>query len=296
VGFDYELLTCANPWRFVRCPQCSHVWLHPRPAISALATIYPPSYYAYNYAKINPIARRAKEFLDRRKLSQILRWCPQTPKTYLDVGCGDGRFLRTMERLGLARTNLYGLELDAAVVQRLRDAGFSGVSCQRIENATGIPDAGIDFATMFHVIEHVADPAAVLRSLHSRVSPAGVLALETPNIDSFDARLFHRSYWGGYHFPRHWHLFNPVTISRLLMDNGWDVLSILYQTGHSFWMYSLHHWLRYEGLPRPALAAFFDPMKSLFGLASFTAFDLLRGRFGCKTSAMLIIARKIPAA
>src|SRR5262249_5949496 len=41
VGFDYELLTCRNPWRLVRCEDCGHVWLNPRPALSALPTIYP---------------------------------------------------------------------------------------------------------------------------------------------------------------------------------------------------------------------------------------------------------------
>jgi hypothetical protein len=33
-------------------------------------------------------------------------------------------------------------------------------------------------------------------------------------------------------------------------------------------------------------------MKSLLGLAGFTAFDLARGALGSKTSAMLLICRK----
>ena len=61
IGFDYELLTCSNPWRFVECACCRHVWLHPRPALRELEVIYPPRYYAYNYDSINPIARKAKE-------------------------------------------------------------------------------------------------------------------------------------------------------------------------------------------------------------------------------------------
>src|SRR5262249_26001307 len=57
VGFDYELLPCRTPWRFVRCGECGHVWLTPRPAIEALSVISPPTYYAYNYRQqINPVA------------------------------------------------------------------------------------------------------------------------------------------------------------------------------------------------------------------------------------------------
>ena len=32
-GFDYELETCRNRWRFVQCVSCTHVWLDPRPAV-----------------------------------------------------------------------------------------------------------------------------------------------------------------------------------------------------------------------------------------------------------------------
>ena len=70
------------------------------------------------------------------------------------------------------------------------------------------------------------------------------------------------------------------------------MLATVFQTGHSFWMYSLHHAVRYEGKSRPRAGAWFDPMKSLVGLAGFTAFDLLRGFLGSKTSAMLVICRK----
>jgi len=113
-GYDYELLTCRNRWRFVRCKACGHVWLDPRPAVEALATIYPPHYYAYQYAKqVHPLAARAKAWFDRRKLGGVLRALGRVPDGYLDVGCGDGRFLRVLERAGVPRHRLYGLELDA---------------------------------------------------------------------------------------------------------------------------------------------------------------------------------------
>ncbi len=292
VGFDYELLTCSNPWRFVQCRSCQHVWLNPRPAVAELGVVYPPTYYAYNYDTINLLARKAKEMLDRRKIAKIVGHCPKAPKSYLDVGCGDGRFLRVMEQLGVPRSGLYGLELDKRVVERLRGQGYSGVFCERAEDVGSLPEGGIDLVTMFHVIEHVDNPGTVIGRVCGWLSPGGVFALETPNLDSLDARLFRRTYWGGYHIPRHWNLFTPAAISRLLKDNGLEVLATVFQTGHSFWMYSLHHAVRYEGTSRPRAGAWFDPMKSLVGLAGFTAFDLLRGTLGSKTSAMLVICRK----
>jgi len=292
VGFDYELMTCQNPWRLVQCSDCTHVWLNPRPAVSELPVIYPSTYYAYNYGKINPVARKAKEFLDQRKLGKITRACIRRPRTYLDVGCGDGRFLRVMERSGVPRSGLYGLELDPTVVGRLRAEGYFGVFCERVEAASSVPENSIDLITMFHVIEHVDDPGAVVRQVGRLLSTGGIFALETPNLDSWDARLFQRTYWGGYHFPRHWNLFTPDTITRLLTENGLEIVGTAFQTGHSFWMYSLHHLVRYEGQSRPQAGAWFDPMKSLVGLGAFTALDLARGALGAKTSAMLVICRK----
>jgi 2-polyprenyl-3-methyl-5-hydroxy-6-metoxy-1,4-benzoquinol methylase len=291
-GYDYELRSCRNRWRFVQCDSCGHVWLNPRPALSTLGTIYPPTYYAYNYAaRINPVAVKAKEMLDGAKMRAILGHLSRPPRSFLDVGCGDGRFLKVMAKRGVARDRNYGLELNEAVLAPLRADGYQ-VACERVEDCTFIPDGSLDLVTMFHVIEHVDDPGPVIRKLARWMAPGGVLALETPNLDSLDQRLFHESYWGGYHIPRHWNLYTASTLARQLKDAGLEPVATIYQTGHSFWMYSVHHWMRYEGTPRPRLAKLFDPIGSLAFLAAFTAWDKLRGALGFRTSAVLMLARK----
>lgn len=289
-GYDYELQTCANEWTFVQCVACDHVWLNPRPSVAALATIYPPSYYAYDYeSRINPVARWGKSVLDSRKLARILRRLARAPKSYIDIGCGSGRYLRAMEARGLARRDIRGLELDQKVVEQLSHEGFD-VACARAEDAE-VPDGSIDLATMFHVLEHVDAPDRVVARVAGWLAPGAVLAVETPNLDSLDRRLFGGGYWGGYHIPRHWHLFTRRTLERLLRSAGLEPVETLYQTGHSFWMYSVHHWARYaRGWPRLALV--FDPFRSVVPLAAFTAFDVARSALGSRTSAMLTLARK----
>jgi 2-polyprenyl-3-methyl-5-hydroxy-6-metoxy-1,4-benzoquinol methylase len=292
-GYDYELLTCRNEWRFVRCDACGHVWLNPRPAISTLGVIYPPTYYAYNYKQqINPIAVKGKQFLDRGKMKSIIKQLPREPGSFLDVGCGDGRFLRAMHERGLAKSNIYGLELDENVVAPLAADGYRAY-CRRMEDCTEIAPSTIDLATMFHVIEHVDDPGAVVRKVASWLTPGGVFAIETPNVDSLDAQKFKPSFWGGYHIPRHWNLFNPSTLKRLLNDNGLKVIATSFQTGHSFWMYSYQHTLNYGPRPRKGLARWFNPLKSLPMLVGFTLFDKFRATLGARTSAMLMLAQKV---
>ena len=295
VGFDYELRTCRNPWRFVRCEACEHVWLNPRPAIGTLSTIYPPHYYAYHYTeKVSPIALKAKNWLDSRKFAGLVRALGRQPESFVDVGCGDGRYLGFAASAGVSKNRDYGLELDAKVVEKLNAQGYVGL-CERVEDCKSIRQGSIDLATMFHVIEHVDDPKAVVRGVADWLAPGGVFAVETPNIDSWDARLFNKTYWGGYHIPRHWNMFSPTTLSRLLTDAGLEVIDTRYQTGHSFWMYSMHHWSRYQGGSRPKLSRMFDPFggwPALPGLLAFTALDKVRAGLGMRTSSMLMLAKK----
>lgn len=291
-GFDYELQTCSNRWNFVRCTACGHAWLNPRPAIETLNVIYPQTYYSYNYESVvHPIAARAKQWLDRLKFRSILAAAAQRPRSYLDVGCGTGRFLKLMEREGIERSALYGLELAAEPVRELAQQGYQ-TYCERVETCSRIAPASLDLITMFHVIEHVDAPSQTVKKLAEWLTPGGVLAIETPNLDSLDARLFRGGYWGGYHIPRHWQMFTPESLKRLLEDAGLELTAIVYQTGHSFWMYSFHHLLKYHlGLPR--LAKLFDPFGGVLPLlAMFTAVDKLRASTGFRTSAMLALARK----
>lgn len=290
-GYDYELSTCSNLWRFVACEECGQVRLHPRPSVEALRVIYPPTYYAYQYDRIPALARRAKELLDGLKLRSVLRALDRLPGSFLDVGCGDGRYLEALARRGVARSGLFGLELDDSVVADLQRRGF-GAWCERVEDCARFAPDSLDLITMFHVIEHLDAPDRVVERLASWLRPGGILALETPNLDSLDARLFRGGLWGGFHIPRHWHLFTPETLSRLLERLGLEVVDVRFQTGHSFWMYSLHHALLRRDPPWPRLARRFDPLRSVVPLAAFTLFDKLRAALGFRTSAMLVIARK----
>jgi 2-polyprenyl-3-methyl-5-hydroxy-6-metoxy-1,4-benzoquinol methylase len=292
-GLDYELQTCANRWTFVQCAKCATLYLDPRPDEADLSVIYPPTYYAYDLSeKLHPLIVRAKAVLDALKFRAILNAIDRKPSSYLDVGCGDGRYLKHFATAKGSRQDVHGLDLPSPSLAPLRDQGFT-IHEGRVEDNDEIEADSLDVITIFHVIEHVADPQRVIRQLATWLKPGGVLALETPNIASWDARLFARSYWGGYHFPRHWTLFTPDSLRAAVRAAGLEVLAIKYQTGHSFWLYSFHHWLTYrEKGANAALGDVFDPLRSKIALAAFTAFDIFRRTLGFRTSAMLLLARK----
>ncbi|MBW3614901.1 MAG: FAD-dependent oxidoreductase, partial [Actinobacteria bacterium] len=83
----------------------------------------------------------------------------------------------------------------------------------------------LDAITLWHVLEHVDDPAAALRRLRGWLAPGGVLLAGVPNLASWQARL------GGprwYHLdlPRHRTHFTPAGIEALLERCGFEVLAV----------------------------------------------------------------------
>ena len=177
-------------------------------------------------------------------------------------------------------------------VQRLRQHGYQ-VYRQRVEDCSEIPAGSIDHVTMFHVIEHVADPVRVVSKIAEWLTPGGSLVVETPNLDSWDARLFKQQWWGGYHIPRHWTLFEANSLRRLFEQCGLTVQQCTYQTGHASWMNSFHHLAKYNArLPSPRLADWFELPKGLPMLIAFTGLDLVRRTLGARTSTILMVGQK----
>ncbi|MDO8412259.1 MAG: class I SAM-dependent methyltransferase [Gallionellaceae bacterium] len=95
----------------------------------------------------------------------------------LDFGCGWGEFLVMCARFGL---NGYGIDFAPDRRKQGQVSIFSGI--EDLQNGT--PNRGMGFfhaITMFEVLEHLADPLAVLQSLNDLIMPGGVLILETPD-------------------------------------------------------------------------------------------------------------------
>jgi len=274
----------------VQCAGCSNVYLNPRPVTEELPTIYPQNYYAYNYdAVINPIARKAKDVLDAHKITGWMKYV--STGALLDVGCGNGRYLRMLNKLGVPSEKLYGVELSQPEIDQVKAAGFNGV-CGRIEDVVDqLPQGEFDLIVLLQVLEHVQDPAATVSHLANLLKTGGVLIIETPNTDGLDARIFKNRYWGGYHFPRHWNLFNKTTLTRLVTSKGLSVRACKFLPAQSFWIFSFHHAIK-EKFKNAWLANMFDPFTNVFLLSVFTGFDIVRAALGMQTSNIQFIAVK----
>lgn len=275
-GYDYEYVTCAESFDAWRCQECGNIYLNPRPDTSEFARIYPASYHALNFSEERyGLVHVIRSRLEARRL---LRYCTGIPNDarVLDVGCGDGFHLKLLQRFGTPGWTLEGVDLDARAVT-LASSGGIGIHHGSIEDLD-LPAQSYDLVYTIQTIEHVARPDAVFAAIFRVLKPGGRLVVVTDNTDSLDFTLFRRSYWGGYHFPRHWNLFNRRSLGRLAERAGFEVHSISTIVSPVNWVYSIHNLLVDKGAPRWLVNRF--TLESPISLGAFTLLDMVLQTFG----------------
>jgi len=104
-------------------------------------------------------------------------------KRVLDVGCGGGLLSEAMARAGATVTgiDLAPLTIEVAELHAL-DSGLPVRYVRQAAEMHALEHAGeYDVITCMEMLEHVPDPAGVLRPLHTLVKPGGRVFLSTLN-------------------------------------------------------------------------------------------------------------------
>jgi SAM-dependent methyltransferase len=187
---DYYLQK-GGPVDYVECDACSLAQQFPFPDdVSALYADYPVH-----------SSRSTVQRLARRIFQQQVYFHPADASAQLnllDYGCGDGTFLREVQR----RVNaVYGFEPgdthSAALSSQLNMPVYSSAEklCQDLAGK-------LDVITTHFVLEHVADLRGAFETFQILLKPGGTLYIAVPNIRSWESRLFKKR-WHGLDAPRH---------------------------------------------------------------------------------------------
>lgn len=245
---------CGVPGQFqvVRCLDCHHLYMNPRPAAQSLADCYPPNYGPHQSEPHAPAATPAPRpwylrWFPLRHIPGLKRlyiWLlddlsepvptthehcrsaglpPETPLRALEIGCATGRYL---QRLKDAGWTVQGVELSPAAAARAQAAGLP-VHCGTLES---LPDDHVqyNFAAAWHVLEHVPDVRGNLNRLRQLLRPGGTLVFSIPNAGCWEPRVF-GSAWYVWELPRHLHYFTPRSITRLLQESGFVNIQVRHQ-------------------------------------------------------------------
>jgi SAM-dependent methyltransferase len=221
-GTDRLFGTTEKSFLVVECRQCRLIRLYPRPKPAEIQRYYPENYW---YDPAGDPADELAEVWRRLVLRDHVRFVrralenAQSASPVLDVGCGGGLFLR---ELGLPQERIVGLDfsLTAASVAW----GSKGVPavCGALPSAPFRPGS-LACITMFHVLEHLYDPAAYLEAAFELLEPEGRLVVQVPNASCWQFLLLGEA-WNGLDIPRHLFNFREEDLEVLLGSCGFEVV------------------------------------------------------------------------
>jgi SAM-dependent methyltransferase len=249
-GLRDRAFGCApGEWNLYRCTNCATGYLDPRPNAASISLAY-SRYYTHSPAgavgqaprswwrrrrtaqrnaylnvhygyQLSPCTNRSLLWLSakrRQRFDKYVCFLPYAGKgaRVLDIGCGNGRLLLQLRSAGW---EVSGIEPDGKSAAQAVAAG--------LEVRTGWlkpgdwPNGHFDAITMNHVIEHLHDPADVLRICAQVLKPGGVISIATPNFASRGHQTFGRD-WVPLDAPRHLVLFTPDSLRKVLQASGFQ--------------------------------------------------------------------------
>lgn len=211
-------------------------WVKDRPNKEELEKYYGEKYYQeakgsyeieydlneQNYF-INKIAQ--KSFIIEQHLDD------QTPKRFLDIGCGEGWALSYFKKKGW---EVLGLDFSSFGCKKFNpDCSENMIAGNVYENLDKLIDEGRKFDVVWvdNVLEHVTDPEFLVADIKKIVSPSGILVIEVPNdfsvIQEYALKneYIDKSFWVV--IPDHLSYFNKEGLENLLHSFGWESISVI---------------------------------------------------------------------
>ena len=210
-------LSCEG-FSYVHCASCGLVQMNPQPLAGEISRRYGArcgeDYLAYELAnedaflKLQLLALEDAGFCEP-PLGEM--------KRVLDIGCATGSLLARLREQGWETT---GVEISFPQAEYCRQKRALDVRSLPLEE-NRFPGSSFNVVLASHLIEHLNDPAALIREVRRVLVPGGRFFVTTPNISGFQARLF-KGRWRSAIFD-HLYLFSVKTLSRLLRQQGFAI-------------------------------------------------------------------------
>ncbi len=250
----------------VSCNTCGLTYLSPRPTAQAIKKIYSHEYFERGHVGsgyTDYAGLRSDLHKEAQRRLKLINNYIQTGKL-LDAGCGQGDFLTEAKNYGFSVT---GCDIASSAISYVKKtlklpAIVAPIALGRL------PKGPFDVISSWDVIEHMTDPIMSLRAFHQVQKKGGYLFMTTPDINSIDARILGKFWYGFKRIPEHLYYFSPITMKRMLEDAGYEMISIRPWGFQRNLAYCIDQLGRYSKL----LHTIFAPFSKLFKLDRFSLF------------------------
>jgi SAM-dependent methyltransferase len=235
-GVSDALFGVKGRWNFRRCDDsdCGLMWLDPMPEEGDMGALY-DNYYTHDEEHgacqhgagiiilgwslrlFYSLFKRVTFIRRQRKRLNLMYLDRRNPGRLLEIGCGNGRRLAMLRKLGW---EVEGQEIDPLAAAQCKKKYDLGIHMGILESL-GLPDDVYDAVILNHVIEHVHDPVHLLKECRRVMKSDGVLTVVTPNLSGYGHSYF-LSRWRGLEPPRHLYLFSPSNLQKIAEKAGFS--------------------------------------------------------------------------
>jgi 2-polyprenyl-3-methyl-5-hydroxy-6-metoxy-1,4-benzoquinol methylase len=193
--------------REVQCLDCFALYLNPCYSEYGFRVLFAEAGRSYG----STVGHTSQQ-IDWLKARGLLRSGSQI----LDAGCYDGAFLaRLPEDL-----EKIGVDIDGPAIERGRQTfGGKGIEFIQGDFESFRCDKSPDAITMFHVLEHLPRPVAVLRNLRSMAHAGTQLVVEVPILENGITNDIN-----GFFTVQHTTHFTRVSLQNCLAMAGWKII------------------------------------------------------------------------
>jgi SAM-dependent methyltransferase len=216
----------------VRCPECGLVRVFPPRSVEHLAHLHNiPEFFDAPYFDRRDLSQA--NFLTKNQAVLELLVDSHTVRDakILDIGCDTGSLLR-VARDEYGMTGL-GIEVSEQAARIAREEHGLEVMVGQVTEMR-LPRASFDFIVLVDVVEHVADPAALLSEVYQLLRPGGKIYIDTADCDALvnligivlccllgtrGHRLLERRLF----IPYHEYYFNQDTLAQLVKLSGFQI-------------------------------------------------------------------------
>ena len=204
----------SEVFQLVKC-QCEFIYLSPRPSIDQIQSYYDNSNYQ-PHSRTNSLFnfgyKLVQRFTLKWKYNKILPL--KRSGTLLDIGGGQGEFCNYMQNKKWNTT--------------LLEPNYSDVKINNFKTITSLDELKnndkFDIITLWHSLEHIHNVDALLLKLHSYLSDDGYLIIAVPNVNAIDRKYYGHN-WAPFDAPRHLYHFSPKTLTELLENYKFQLIS-----------------------------------------------------------------------
>lgn len=169
--YSGQLKRLDDSYNICQCSSCGYIFDNPRPSFDEIHDYYAkPGKYDEWLDEL-----KLREKLWKKRFNLMRKW--KKPGSLLDVGTGIGQFLNIVKD---DFTEINGTEISDSAIHIAKERYGFDIFQGSIEDID-FSNKTFDNITIFHVLEHVENPRAVIRKCQAVLTENGMLFIAVPN-------------------------------------------------------------------------------------------------------------------